>query len=128
VNFTQTELPSVVNALEYRVVHSPSGLSSVWQPLPRQVVLLPELQAAVCSPQGDAWWIPGKRLDLMDGVRWADAGADFQPAQLVSCPKGLCLSLPQSVGPEGFEMSMRWVDDRIFKAKVPATASGCAGN
>jgi hypothetical protein len=128
VNFTQTELPSVVNALEYRVVHSPSGLSSVWQPLPRQVVLLPELQAAWCSPQGDAWWIPGKRLDLMDGVRWADAGADFQPAQLVSCPKGLCLSLPQSVGPEGFEMRMRWVDDRIFKAKVPATGSGCTGN
>lgn len=128
VNFMQTELPSAVNALEYRVVHSPSGLASVWQSLPRQVVLLPELQAALCSPQGDAWWIPGKRLDLIDGVRWAEAGADFQPAQLVSCPKGLCLSLPQSVGPEGFDMRMRWVDNRVFKAKVPASDTGCPSN
>ena len=125
LNFSQIDLPSVVNALDYRVVHSPSGLSSPWQTLPRKVVLLPELQTPICAAQDDAWWIPGKRLDLMDGVRWSNSGEDFQPAQLVSCPKGLCLRLPNNGKHDSFEMRMRWVDDRVFTTKIPKLASGC---
>ena len=125
VGFTQVELPSVVNTLEFRVTHSPSGLASAWQALPRRVVLLPELQAASCSPLSDAWWLAGKRLDLMDGVRMSsDASPDFQAAKLVSCPKGLCLSLPSAAG-DAFEMRLRWVDDRVFKAKIPAYSPSC---
>jgi hypothetical protein len=125
VSFAQVELPSVVNTLEFRVTHSPSGLVSAWQTLSRQVVLLPELQSASCSPQSDAWWVAGKRLDLMDAVRMSDgASTEFQAAKLVSCPKGLCLSLPAAAG-DAFEMRLRWVDDRVFKAKIPAFNASC---
>ena len=126
VSFGQVDLPSVVNPLEFRVVHSPSGQTSAWQPLPRRVVMLPELQAAQCAASGSGWWLSGKRFDLIDGVRMTDThAAEFEAAQLVSCPKGLCLNLPAAQG-DTFEMRLRWLDDRVFKAKIPGYSPACA--
>ena len=124
VNFAQVELPSVVNPLEYRITHQPSGLSNAWQSLPRQVLWLPELQGAACAPQGDAIWAYGKRLDLIDAVRVGTAG-DLQDAQLVSCPQGLCLNLPLSAADAALTMRLRWVDDRLFQPTIPSIQQAC---
>jgi hypothetical protein len=124
VNFAQAELPSVINPLEYRILHNPSGLASDWQNLPRQVLLLPELQDVTCSPAGDALWVQGKRLDLIDTVR-VSADAEFQAAQLVSCPTGLCLSLPAAAADEAVTMRLRWIDQRLFKPKLPKASQAC---
>jgi hypothetical protein len=124
VNFSQFELPSVINPLEYRISHQPSGLSSAWQSLPRQVLLLPELQGSRCSPRSDALWIHGKRLDLIDAVH-VGADAEFQAAQLVSCTQGLCLSLPTSASKAPLSVRLRWVDDRLFQPKIPDVAQAC---
>jgi hypothetical protein len=124
VSFVQAELPSVVNPLEYRISHQPSGLSNEWQTLPRQVLWLPELQGATCSPQGDAIWVHGKRLDLIDLIR-VGADTDFQSAQLVSCPKGLCLNLPTSAAQGQLTMRLRWVDDRLFHPTISDLTYAC---
>jgi hypothetical protein len=124
VSFAQAELPSVVNPLEYRISHQPSGLSNEWQTLPRQVLWLPDLQGATCSPQGDAVWVHGKRLDLIDSIR-VGVDADFQSAQLVSCPKGLCLNLPTSAAQGQLTMRLRWVDDRLFQPNIPELTQAC---
>ncbi len=124
VSFAQAELPSVVNPLEYRISHQPSGLSNEWQSLPRQVLWLPELQGATCAPQGDAIWVHGKRLDLIDAVRMS-ADGDFQSAQLVSCPKGLCLNLPTSAAESQLTVRLRWVDDRLFQPNIPNIKQAC---
>ena len=124
VRFAAAELPGVVNPLEYRVQHQPSGLNSHWLPLPRSVLLLPELSSATCSPPGDAVWVAGSRLDLIDAVRPADTpDAAFAAAPLVSCPQGLCLSLPASTGDQ-LDVRVRWVDGRVFRARLPG--KGCA--
>jgi hypothetical protein len=99
-------------------------LSNEWQTLPRQVLWLPELQGATCSPQGDAIWVHGKRLDLIDSIR-VGADADFQSAQLVSCPKGLCLNLPTSAVQGQLTMRLRWVDDRLFQPTIPELTQAC---
>ena len=125
VSFVQTELPSVVNPLEYRIAHQPSGLSNEWQSLPRQVLWLPELQGATCAPQGDAIWVHGKRLDLIDAVRMGTDG-DFQSAQLVSCPNGLCLKLPISAAESQLAVRLRWVDDRLFQPNIPNLKQSCS--
>ena len=124
VSFGQMELPSVVNPLEYRISHQPSGLSNEWQSLPRQVLWLPELQGAACAPQGDAIWVHGKRLDLIDAVRMGTGDA-FQSAQLVSCSKGLCLSLPASAAETQMTMRLRWVDERFFQPNIPNIKQAC---
>lgn len=124
VSFAQAELPSVVNPLEYRISHQPSGLSNEWQSLPRQVLWLPELQGATCAPQGDAIWVHGKRLDLIDAVRMGTDG-NFQSAQLVSCPKGLCLNLPTSAAESQLTVRLRWVDDRLFQPNIPNIKQAC---
>jgi hypothetical protein len=114
----------VVNPLEYRISHQPSGLSSEWQSLPRQVLWLPDLQGATCSPQGDAVWVHGKRLDLIDAVRIGTDG-DFQSAQLVSCPKGLCLNLPAFAADSQLTVRLRWVDGRLFQPNIPNLKLAC---
>ena len=124
VSFASIELPSMVNPLEYRISHSPSGLTSEWQSLPRQVLLLPELQGASCSPQGDALWVNGKRLDLIDAVKVGD-DAKFEDSQLVSCPQGLCLSLPISATGSALSMRLRWVDDSLFQPRIPSATQAC---
>ena len=83
-----------VNPLEYRVQHQPSGLNSHWLPLPRSVLLL---------------------LELSD--------ASFAAAPLVSCPQGLRLSLRSSTGDQ-LDGRVRWVEGRVFRARLPG--KGCA--
>lgn len=129
VGFRSSDLPGVVNPLEYRVVHQPSGLAGDWQALGRSVLMLPELQSAACAPAGDAWWVQGSHLDLIAGVRIDAPGAagdvDFAPARLVPCPSGLCLSLPP-VAPEArVRMRVRWVDGRVFSVRLPAPSPAC---
>ncbi len=124
VSFAQIELPSLVNPMEYRISHQPSGLSNEWQSLPRQVLWLPELQGATCAPQGDAMWVHGKRLDWIDAVRIGTEG-EFQSAQLVSCPKGLCLNLPTSAATSQLSVRLRWVDDRVFEPNMTNIKQAC---
>lgn len=129
VGFRSSELPSVVNPIEYRVQHQPSGQAGDWRALGRSALLLPDLLAMSCSPQGDSWWVSGKHLDLIDGIRlkspeFSDSDS-FLPASLVPCPDGLCLSLPQSLPAGTVEMRLRWVD-RVFGVHLPAAGAGCA--
>ena len=126
VTFAQSELPSVVNPLEYRIVHNPSGLASDWQSLGRQVILLPDFQGAMCAPEGQALWLNGKRLDLIDAVlTGVDSAAQFEPVKLVSCPKGLCLSLPNTVRDSSVQIRMRWIDDHVFNVRLPQPSKTC---
>ncbi|MEY5100006.1 MAG: hypothetical protein RJA36_2725 [Pseudomonadota bacterium] len=133
VSFQEAELPSVVNPLEYRVLHQPSEQAGDWRPLQRSVLLLPDLVAMSCSPSGDAWWVQGRHLDLIDGVRvqgaaQADAAAreGFAPARLVPCSQGLCLSLPRDLPGEQVQFQVRWVDDRVFSVRLPRPGPSCA--
>ena len=128
VRFRHEDLPSVVNALEYRVVHQPSALAGDWQALGRSVLMLPELQAAACAPTGDALWVQGEHLDLVEGVRddAAETGV-FTPAQLVPCPSGLCLALPSNPPQDRIRLRLRWVDDRVFTVRLPAPSPACPG-
>lgn len=130
IGFRSVELPGVVNALEYRVVHQPSGLAGDWQPLGRSVLPLPGLQTASCAPTGDALWIQGSHLDLIAGVRTdppdPDAPDGFGPARLVPCPSGLCLALPPNLPGERVRLRLRWVDGRPFDVRLPALSPACA--
>lgn len=124
--FRHEDLPSVVNALEYRVVHQPSGLAGDWQKLGRSVLMLPALQAAACAPTGDALWVQGEHLDLVEGVRDDAAEAEgFTPARLVPCPSGLCLGLPPNPPENRIRLRLRWVDDRVFSVRLPAPSPAC---
>lgn len=126
--FRHEDLPSVVNALEYRVIHQPSGLAGDWQALGRSVLMLPELQAAACAPTGDALWVQGEHLDLVEGIRDDTAEAEgFTPARLVPCPSGLCLALPPNPPQDRVRLRLRWVDDRVFTVRLPAPSPACPG-
>lgn len=131
VRFRHEDLPSVVNPLEYRVVHQPSGLASDWQALGRSVLMLPELRAAACAPTGDAIRVQGEHLDLIEGVRVdpSEAGdtREFAPARLVPCPSGLCLELPPDAQDDRVRLRVRWVGDRVFTVRLPAASPACAG-
>lgn len=125
VSFSQAGLPGVLNPLEYRVQHQPSGQSGDWKSLDRSVLLLPELQSMSCSPRDDVLWVKGRHLDLIDGVRGLEAEAQedssqavFAPASLVPCPDGLCLSLPRKLPQGQVQLRVRWID-RIFTVSLP---------
>ena len=127
INFSQSDLPSVINYLEYRIQHITSGQSSEWVNLPRSVIVLPDLQNATCSATNDSWLVSGKNLNLIDSIRIEDTGKseDFQPAQLVSCLQGLCLKVPAPLARDSIDIRMRWVDDREFNALIPGVTKDC---
>lgn len=127
VGFGHAGLPGVVNPIEYRVQHQPSGQAGDWKSLDRSVLLLPDLQSMSCSPRGDAWWVKGRHLDLIDGVRAPEAQAPegFSPASFVPCPDGLCLSLPSALQQGSIQLRMRWVD-RVFTVRLPEPTQACA--
>lgn len=128
VNFRNYSLPGVVNPIEYRVLHQSSGQGGDWRVLGRSVLLLPDLQSRSCSPGGDAWWIQGKHLDLLDGVRLTDPAlapnGDFSPVSLVPCRNGLCLSLPRELPAATIQLRLRWVD-RVFTVRLPEVGGPC---
>jgi hypothetical protein len=129
LRFRSSDLPGVVNPIEYRVQHQPSGQAGDWRPLGRSVLLLPDLHAMYCSPQRDAWWVSGKNLDLIDGIGMPSQGGSgsqaFLPSSLLACPDGLCLSLPKALPAGPIEMRLRWVD-RVFDVRLFPVSAGCS--
>lgn len=127
INFSQSDLPSVINSLEYRIQHNTSGQASEWVNLPRSVIVLPDLQNATCSATNDSWLVSGKNLNLIDSIRIEDTGKseDFQSAELVSCLQGLCLKVPAPLARDSIDIRMRWVDDREFNALIPGITKDC---
>jgi hypothetical protein len=124
VLFNGTRLPGVINPLEFRVEHQPSGQSSEWQPLPRAVLLLPHLQNLLCTQMAQTWWIEGKHLDLIDGLRWPGTENEttgFVPPTLVPCASGLCLRLSSWPAKGMLDIRLRWVDQRSFSVRLPQT-------
>ncbi len=127
VNFSQSDLPSVINSLEYRIQHNTSGQTSEWANLPKSVIVLPDLQNAICSSTNDSFLVSGKSLNLIDSIRIEDTAKneDFQPAQLVSCMQGLCLKVPAPLARDSIDIRMRWVDDRKFNVFLPGVTKNC---
>jgi hypothetical protein len=68
ISFQGVELPSIVNPLEFRVVHHPSQAMGQWTPLNRAVLLLPDLTHITCADTPDAYWIHGQHLDKIDAI------------------------------------------------------------
>ena len=127
INFSQSDLPSVINSLEYRIQHNTLGQTSEWVNLPKSVVVLPDLQNATCSATNDSWLVSGKNLNLIDSIRIEDTDKNeaFQAAQLVSCSQGLCLKVPAPLARDSIDIRMRWVDDREFNAVIPGVHKDC---
>jgi hypothetical protein len=129
VRFDPAHLPSIVNPLEWRVLHQPSDQAGPWQALDRTLVWLPDLQGMACSPHGDALLLNGQRLDLIDGWRLS-AGANASPTEFIApdllpCPQGLCLRLPKRVPGDQLQLRLRWVDERVFTVRLPKAAPAC---
>lgn len=122
VRFKGIELPSVVNPLEYRVVHQPSGLNGAWTPLNRSVLMLPELTQTSCTPQPARLWVHGSQLDLIDTARLiapdTPANAPLDDAVLEPCSDGLCLALPATPDARQLAVKLRWVNQRIFNVNL----------
>lgn len=127
ISFSQSELPSVINALEYRIQHNTSGQSSEWVNLPRSVILLPDLQTATCSEAKDAWLVSGKNLNLIEAIRVKNGHMDegFQSVSLVSCQHGLCIKIPSALTNNSIDIRLRWVDDREFTVVIPGLSDKC---
>jgi len=127
IDFSQSDLPSVINSLEYRIQHNTSGQSSEWINLPRSVIVLPDLQNSTCSATNDSWLVGGKNLNLIDSIRIDDTvkNESFNSAQLVSCSQGLCLKVPAPLSSDSIDIHMRWIDDRDFNVVVPGVTKDC---
>ena len=117
LRFKGAELPSVINPLEFRVLHDASGLFSRWIPLGRSVLMLPEFTSLSCSPQAGRIWLHGAQLDLIDAARFMDPADPvvLDPAVLEPCPEGLCLSLPAPARQHKLHLSLGWLNRRIFQ-------------
>lgn len=129
VRFDPTRLPSVINSLEFRVLHKPSAQAGPWQSLGRTLIWLPDLQSLSCSPQGDALLLQGQRLDLIDAIQIPSgdnaASKDFVAPKLVPCSNGLCLSLPSVIQSNQLLVRIRWVDDTVFNVLLPKPTQAC---
>jgi hypothetical protein len=129
VRFDPTRLPSVINSLEFRVQHKPTAQAGAWQSLGRTLIWLPDLQSLSCSSQGDALFLQGQRLDLIDAIQIPSsdnaASKDFVAPKLVPCSNGLCLQLPPVIPGNQILVRMRWVDDSVFTVTLPKSAQVC---
>lgn len=117
VRFKGTELPSVINPLEFRVLHDASGLFSRWIALGRSVLMLPEFTSLSCAPQAGRIWLHGTQLDLINAARFMDPAEPtaLEPAALEPCTEGLCLSLPAPARQHKLHLSLGWVSRRVFE-------------
>ena len=140
MSFQGIELPSIVNPLEFRVVHYPSQATGPWIPMNRAVLLLPELTRITCADTADGYWIHGQHLDKIDAI---DAQAATPPtsttalvatsetvapantteplraAQLDACDQGgLCLKVNTANRQPAWRVALRWVDQRIFNVQL----------
>ena len=112
VRLKGAELPTVINPLEYRVVQDSTGLAGAWTALQRAVLMLPELGSLTCAATPEHWWLHGSQLNLIEAVGWA--GADLAPAQLQSCPDGLCLLLPRTQATLRLSVKLHWLREPLF--------------
>ena len=122
VRLKGVELPTVINPLEYRVVHGSGGLSGPWTALQYAVLMLPELGSLDCAPTAGHWWLHGSQLDLIDEARWTSAatpaaGTAEAPA-LQPCPDGLCMLLPQTTAPERLSVRLHWLGQQTFSVDL----------
>jgi hypothetical protein len=127
LSFQGVELPSVVNPLEFRVVHYPSQSFGQWTPLKRSVLLVPELTSITCSDTPKTYWIHGQHLDKIDAIADQTTSTEpLNPAQLDACDNGgLCLRVASADAQPLWRIALRWVDQRVFQVKlgdVPACA------
>jgi len=147
ISFQGVELPSIVNPLEFRVVHPPSGAQGQWVALQRAVLLVPELTDLTCADAPDQYWIHGHHLDKIDAIdsqtaistvpppsdstasNTTSADTDstavplaplpIQPAQLDACDNGgLCLKVVSAQRQPTWRIALRWVDQRVFHVKL----------
>jgi hypothetical protein len=143
MSFQGVELPSIVNPLEYRVVHYPSHAVGQWTPMNRSVLLLPDLTHMTCADTADAYWIHGQHLDKIDAIdalgptprattpastestRGTEPNASLvateplRPAQLDACDQGgLCLKVTTSERQPLWRIALRWVDQRVFHVQL----------
>lgn len=129
VYFDSTRLPSVINPLEFRVLHKTSAIASPWQSLDLKVVWLPDLQHLSCSAQGDSLLIQGQRLDLIDAIQIPSGDnispQDFSAQKLLPCSTGLCLRLPPVISGNHILARIRWVDDSVFTVSLPKSTKVC---
>ncbi len=129
VRFDPARLPSVINPLEYRVLHKPSDQAGPWQTLGKSVIWLPDVQTASCSAQGDMLLLHGQRLDLIDAIQIptgdTPSSEDFVTPKLVPCADGLCLSLPPVMPSKKILVRLRWVDDIVFNVRFPKLNKVC---
>ena len=124
IQFKGAVLPTVVNPLEYRVVQDSTGLAGEWTALQRSVLMLPQLGAYTCAATHEQGWLHGQQLDLIDAVGWTpDALA---PAQLQSCPDGLCLLLPQApAASDRLFLRLHWLTEPVFAVEVGQGPGTC---
>ena len=130
VDFKGSQLPNIVNPLQYRVLQQPSGLASDWKPLPRALVSLPAIGNLECDAKSQGLLIHGSQLDQID---WAsnDLALDRTPAdtsgasfaKLSSCADGLCLRIPQLAANGHLKVKVHWIDDRVFEVSFPPLPS-----
>lgn len=137
ISFQRVELPSIVNPLEFRVIHYPSKAVGQWVSLDRAVLLLPELTRITCADTPGQFWIHGQHLDKIDGIESqseistppasdptnslsnAPAPAPLRAAQLDACDNGgLCLKVASTEPHPTWRIVLRWVDQRVFNVKL----------
>jgi hypothetical protein len=121
LSFTGVPLPSIVNALWFRIQHKQSGLSGDWLPVNRAVLNLPNFGKAVCDAKTGKLQIQGSQLFEID---WASN--DMQRSSLVDpmatadlavmdrCAQGLCLAIDKLAPQQKLRVKVHWVDDRLF--------------
>lgn len=119
MSFKGAELPSVINPLEFRIRHEPSGLEGAWSPLGRAVLMLPDVRQVSCAPEAGKLWVHGSQLDLIDRTAWETASPpDAEPAILTPCPEGLCIQLSAASESTKLAISLRWVSHRAFSVEL----------
>jgi hypothetical protein len=120
------QLPSVLNHLEYRVKHVPSGLAGNWQDLQLAVATLPRLKRARCDSDAGGAYVWGEHLDLIDGVRpgWPDGstGPGLAPVRLTQCTDGTCFAMAPLRLDGRLQVKVQWID-QTFNVRIPDTAA-----
>ena len=123
-------LPTVVNHLQYRVVHTPSGLAGDWKDAPHAILMLPNFTATNCGPEAGQWQLLGDRLDLIEGVGHLLPGessaARWQAVPLSRCGEGACLVLSGKAAPQQIAVKVAWIDQPFTVTLPPASACGAA--
>lgn len=132
LSFSGVSLPSVVNALWFRIQHKQSGLSGDWQPVNRSVLNLPDFGRLACHEKSGKLQIQGSQLFEID---WASN--DLQRTEVTApanssdmavmdrCAQGLCLNINKLAADQKLRVKVHWIDDRLFDvgfADVPACA------